>query len=109
MNRFSRKLSSSRRRRSVASLIEGMERRLLYSTTVLNTDGSVMGQLEADTGPIQYATTPRKRGSASSDGAPGYQITLVFGGGLSGSQQDTFRAAAARWERVLTADLPDAY
>lgn len=35
-----------------------------------------------------------------------YAITVSFRGGLSAGQQAAFRAAAARWERVIAAPLP---
>lgn len=35
-----------------------------------------------------------------------YAISVSFRGGLSASQQATFRAAAARWERVIRSPLP---
>jgi hypothetical protein len=92
------------------TLLEGLERRSMLSTTVLNPDGSTYGTVQAyvPAGGVQYADPVKRRGgSAGGDGAPGYQITLNFTGGLTASQQAIFTAAAARWESVITGELPD--
>lgn len=47
-------------------------------------------------------------GSATGDTASGFNIQLDFsGGGLTASQQAVFAGAAARWESILTGDIPD--
>jgi hypothetical protein len=38
----------------------------------------------------------------------GFHIQLVFGAGLTASQQAVFAQAAARWEQVIVGDIPDA-
>lgn len=39
--------------------------------------------------------------------AEGYNITLIFGDGFSEPEEAAIRRAAARWEEVVTGDLPD--
>ena len=36
-----------------------------------------------------------------------FQIDLIFGGGLTASQQAVFALAAARWEELILGDVPD--
>lgn len=101
-------------RRSLAEMVQSLESRRLFSavvnadSTVLNADGTIKGYtVPYDVPGGIVITAPNKKGSASSDGAPGYQITLNFTGGLTASQQAVFTAAAARWQAILTTDLPD--
>jgi hypothetical protein len=39
--------------------------------------------------------------------ADGFQIEVVFGGGLTAQQQAVFTQAANRWQQILTGDIPD--
>ena len=39
--------------------------------------------------------------------AAGFQIEVVFGGGLTAGQQAVFTQAANRWQQILTGDIPD--
>lgn len=87
------------------SLIEGLESRAMFSITVAA--NGVTGTME-DAGPVQrLGSLPRPRGSGSSDGDPGYQITLNFAGGLTTSQRAIFTQAANVWQSIITQDIPD--
>ena len=46
-------------------------------------------------------------GSPVDNAQSAYNIEVVFTGGLTSTQQAIFDAAARRWERIITADVPD--
>jgi Bacterial Ig-like domain/Leishmanolysin len=87
-------------------VLDRLETRALFHTTVLDAAGNVMGHTEiyVPEGGLRVADVGR---GATSDGAPGFQITLAFGGGLTATQQAVFTAAAARWQAIITTDLVD--
>ncbi len=90
-------------------IVESLEVRSLL-TTVVGADGTTLGYTRTiiPAGGIHIATDAEMRsGRASGDGAPGYQITLNFTGGLTASQQAAFTTAAARWQSAILGDLPD--
>jgi hypothetical protein len=45
--------------------------------------------------------------SGCSGGGPGYRLTLCYTTALTASQRAAFESAAARWQEVVTSDLPD--
>lgn len=92
------------------TLIDSLECRRLLSTVVLDSQGKPMGYTDEyiPPGGIHVATEAEmRRGRASGDGEPGFQITVVFNGGLTATQQAAFNTAAARWQTILLGDLPD--
>ncbi len=46
-------------------------------------------------------------GSGPGTGPSDFDIEVVFGGGLTPSQQAVFALAAARWEQIIIGDVPD--
>lgn len=52
-------------------------------------------------------TAPKPSPSPSPSPGRGFQITLTFASGVPTSVQTAARAAATRWEQVITGDLPD--
>jgi hypothetical protein len=89
--------------------IERLERRSLLAV-VLGSSGSPLGETLTYTpsGGIHIATDAEMRaGRGSGDGAPGFQITVNLGEGLTPSQQTVFINAAAKWESIIRGELPD--
>lgn len=90
-------------------IIEQLETRSLLAV-VIGADGSVVGRTETyiPAGGIHIASDAEmgpSRGSA--EGAPGFQITVQFGSGLTASQQAVFTSAAAKWQSIILGDLVD--
>src|SRR5438045_9239908 len=96
-------------------VVERLERRALLSS-----GGALAGALPAEIltiGSGSYELTRPQRSiappisvqphDATASGAAGFQIQLQFTRGLTASQQAVFTAAAARWQQILTGDIPD--
>ncbi len=81
--------------------IDACEPRRLLST-VLNADGSVYGNM-LTTPAIKAVEAPSGGGAE----VAGFQIEIAFAGGLTAAQQAAFSNAAARWQSVITGDIPD--
>lgn len=92
--------------------VEFLERRVLLSIVLAGTDTlpdeslgvEGFGQFEIRRPARFIAELP---GENMLSGAAGFQIEIVFGGGLTPSQQAIFNTAAARWQQILTGDIPD--
>lgn len=96
-------------RRGTRFLSQKLERRCLLSTTVLDAGGTELGRLDVWTPPgglkaVEVSTGSGRQGSGD---VAGYQIEVVFEGGLTASQQAVFASAASRWEAILTGDVED--
>lgn len=103
-----RRPSTLRDRQS--SIIERLEGRQLFHTTVLDANGDVRGTLETwmpDGGrKIASAATVGKP-QASGDATDAFDIDVVFTGGLNATQQAAFTTAANIWERIILGGLAD--
>lgn len=76
-------------------------------TTVLGADGSVLGKVESYQPAGGYLVADESQATPDPREVAGFQIEIVFGGGLTASQQAVFANAAAKWQSILTGDIPD--
>jgi hypothetical protein len=91
-----------------------IESRRLLSGTVLVANALPDESLQVGSEAYQVTRPQRsiapaslQQQDATTSGAAGFQIELQFTGGLTSSQQAIFTAAAARWQQILTGDIPD--
>jgi len=103
--------SKSQRTYAPSPFIQFLEfRRLLAGTPVpsetLGVEGH--GEYTVNRPSIELASDfqPHYDGPAGAS-LPGFQIEVVFTGGLTASQQAVFTTAANRWQSIITGDIPD--
>lgn len=90
---------------------EGLESRLLMARSMpaqpaesLTVAG--MGKYQINR-PVGIVVDTPAFSSFVAESATAYEIEIVFGGGLTPSQQAIFTDAANRWQEILTGDIPD--
>jgi hypothetical protein len=102
--------SPSRRSSAVQFWIQRLERRQLLAGTSLPAETLTiegMGAVTVNRPDVFEVAPSTNQGGPSAASLPGYQIELNFTGGLTASQQAVFTAAAAKWQAIITGDIPD--
>jgi hypothetical protein len=69
--------------------------------------------IDSDGGAFNWSINGPSDGTSGGGGggggsSGGFQIQVRFGSGLTAAQQNVFRQAAARWQRIIIGDLPNA-
>ena len=56
---------------------------------------------------LTLTACPSSGGNVVPASAPGYNVTVLFDSTVQDKYKQSFRDAAARWEKIITGDLPD--
>lgn len=105
---LSQRVNAKRSRQSPKALFEALEGRTLWSVSSGAGDLDMGRFLDVEPVTTPTATAQPAAADLSAAGAPGFQIQVVFPDAtLTPSQQAVFTSAAARWQQVITGDVPD--